>query len=513
MKICSQCNGAQPDDAEFCALCGAPLTEQPAEETAAPEAEPQTEEAAAPEAEPQTEEAASQATKKVSTGLVIALILVVLLVVAVIVGKGRYDQSQSQSPSVQDGTSVDLSGSLLLGHHINAHGYGSYSVHYEKNDEGIMEYSYLNESGETVTMGEADVAEKMDEVLATCGDMTLTNRELQYYYEQQFYSFYSMYSSYLSYFMNTAQGLDEQLDLSGEGTWQQSFLTGAVDMFHQIAALCQQGQAEGFTLTDEQQAQIDSATDLQATAAQYGYEDIKAFFDDYMPPFATQESYKKYVEQNLYANFYASYLSEQIELTDSEIEAYYDENAETYASSYGITKLDKNVVNVRHILIQPESTMAEDGTSTVTDEAWAAAEEEAQRIYQLWLDGDATEESFAQLAEEYTQDPGSQTTGGLYEDVYPGQMVAEFNDWCFADGRQVGDHGVVKTSYGYHIMFFSGEGDYIYWRMVAESQLRSQKASEERNVLADGYALMSDLSNAILMDATAPSAPVEAVTE
>lgn len=508
MKICSQCNGAQPDDAEFCALCGAPLTQEPAEEASSAQ------ETAVPEAEPQAEETeAPAAKKKVSPGLIIALVLVVLLVVAVIVGKGNYDQSQSQEPTTQDGTTVDISGSLLLGHHINAHGYGSYSVHYEKNDEGIMEYSYLNESGETVTMGEADVAAKMDEVLATCGDMTLTNRELQYYYEQQFYSFYSMYSSYLAYFMNTAQGLDEQLDLSGEGTWQQSFLTGAIDMFHQIAALCQQGQAEGFTLTDEQQAQIDSATDLQATAAQYGYEDLEAFFADYMPPFATQESYTKYVQENLYANFYANYLADQIELSDSEIEAYYDENADTYQSTYGITKLDKNVVNVRHILIQPESTTADDGTSTVTDEAWAAAEEEAQRIYQLWLDGDATEESFAQLAEEYTQDAGSQTTGGLYEDVYPGQMVTEFNDWCFADGRQVGDHGVVKTSYGYHIMFFSGEGDYIYWRMVAESQLRSQRASEERSVLTEGYDMTSDLANAILMDATAPTAPVEAVTE
>lgn len=504
MKICNHCNGAQPDDAEFCALCGAPLTEEEA-----PQQEQSSETAAAPEA-PATE----QKKKKSPIGWIIALVLVVLLVVAVIYGKGQYDQSQSQMSQSQGESATEVSGDLLMGHHINAYGYGSYSVHYETNDEGTMEYSYLNENGETVTMSETDVAAMMDEVLATCGDMTMTNRELQYYYEQQFYSFYSMYSSYISYFMNTYQGLDEQLDLSGEGTWQQSFVDAAVEMFHQIAALCQQGQAEGFTLTDEQQEQLASATDLQATAAQYGYEDLDAFFADYMPPFATQESYTKYVEENLYANFYANYLADQLELTDSEIEAYFDENAETYESYYGITKVDKNVVNVRHILIMPESTTAEDGTTTITEEAWAAAEAEAQRIYQLWLDGDATEESFALLAEEYTQDPGSQSTGGLYEDVYPGQMITEFNDWCFADGRQAGDHGVVRTeSYGYHIMFFSGEGDYVYWRTMAESQLRSEKASEERTVLTESCAMTWDLSKAILMDSAVPSTPVEAVTE
>ena len=39
---------------------------------------------------------------------------------------------------------------------------------------------------------------------------------------------------------------------------------------------------------------------------------------------------------------------------------------------------------------------------------------------------------------------------------YPGQMVETFNDWCFADGRQPGDYGIVKTDYGYHLMYFVG---------------------------------------------------------
>ena len=58
------------------------------------------------------------------------------------------------------------------------------------------------------------------------------------------------------------------------------------------------------------------------------------------------------------------------------------------------------MVNVRHILIQPED--AEDETT------WMAAEELAQSIYERWQREGATEERFAELADMETEDPGSQ---------------------------------------------------------------------------------------------------------
>lgn len=481
MKICKNCNAAQPDDAAVCALCGASLTEEAPKEEFPMDGSFTIEVEEGPELEETTPK-----KKKSPVGLIVGLALAALVVVAVIIGKGSYDQKQA--------------GAAL---HTNAYGFASNSVHYETDENGVVTYSYMNEQGETVSL-DADVVEGwMDDVVATCGERQLTNRELQYYYDQQFYSFYSTYSSYISYLMDLYQPLDEQQAMGGEDTWQRSFLTGAVEMYQQVAALCQQGEAEGFALTEEQQAQVDSTVDFASAAAQYGYDDVDRFLRENLGPFCTAASYESYIRDNLYAQFYASYLTEQLELTDAEIEAYYDENAEAFQSSY-IEKIDKNVVNVRHILIMPES--AEDGT--ITDEAWAAAEEEAQRIYDEWLEAGATEDAFAELAAQYTQDTGSQSTGGLYENVYPGRMVAEFNDWCFADGRKAGDHGIVKTeSYGYHIMFFCGEGDYIYWRMAAESDLRNDRASTDRAALTETFAPTEDLDKAALLDATAPTAP------
>ena len=120
------------------------------------------------------------------------------------------------------------------------------------------------------------------------------------------------------------------------------------------------------------------------------------------------------------------------------------------------------LANVRHILVKPEGGTYNSNTGMYdyTEEEKAAARDEAEAILNEWKSGDATEESFAALANEKSDD-GDGTTGGLYEDVYPGQMVAAFEDWCF-DNRKAGDTGIVETEYGCHVMFYSGDSETSY---------------------------------------------------
>ena len=140
----------------------------------------------------------------------------------------------------------------------------------------------------------------------------------------------------------------------------------------------------------------------------------------------------------------------------------------------------------------------EDGT--YTDEAWAEAEQKAQALLDEWKAGEATEDSFAALANENSEDPGSSSNGGLYEDVYPGQMVETFNDWCFADGRQPGDYGIVKTDYGYHILFFVGASDEIYWFQTAKEDYLSDLAVKIQDEITAKYTFVSYVDQAALVD-------------
>ena len=145
---------------------------------------------------------------------------------------------------------------------------------------------------------------------------------------------------------------------------------------------------------------------------------------------------------------------------------------------------DRKTVNVRHILIQPDKD-ANDQTS-VDDEKWASAYKEAKKILAEYKKGDKTEEAFAELAKEHSAD-GNASEGGIYENVYTGRMVNPFSAWIFDNSRKPGDTGIVKTQFGYHIMYFVGDGEQKDWEYKASTALANSEGSSEIEKLAEDY--------------------------
>lgn len=115
----------------------------------------------------------------------------------------------------------------------------------------------------------------------------------------------------------------------------------------------------------------------------------------------------------------------------------------------------QDTVSVRHILIMAEA----DENGVYTDEAKAAAKAKAEEILAAFQAGEQSETEFAVLASLYSEDSGSSGAGGLYTGIEPGQMVPEFDEFCFAD-HNYGDTGIVYGDNGgyagYHIMFYVG---------------------------------------------------------
>ena len=140
---------------------------------------------------------------------------------------------------------------------------------------------------------------------------------------------------------------------------------------------------------------------------------------------------------------------------------------------------DENpTIDIRHILVPLGTGSIAEGEEGYEDEQAqlkADAHAKAEGLLSQWQSGEATEDSFAALALKESTD-GSKYDGGLYTEVYQGQMVAEFNDWCFDASRQPGDTGVVDTQYGAHVMYFSGV-NMNRWQSQAASALRSEAYS------------------------------------
>lgn len=137
---------------------------------------------------------------------------------------------------------------------------------------------------------------------------------------------------------------------------------------------------------------------------------------------------------------------------------------------------DENpTIDIRHILVSLGTGSIAEGEEGYEDQQAqlkADAHAKAEELLAQWQSGEATEDSFASLALKESAD-GSKYDGGLYTEVYQGQMVTEFNDWCFDTARQSGDTGVVDTQYGSHVMYFSGVNA-ARWQTQVAANLRTE---------------------------------------
>ena len=132
----------------------------------------------------------------------------------------------------------------------------------------------------------------------------------------------------------------------------------------------------------------------------------------------------------------------------------------------------EKTVSVRHILF---ATKDQSTNEALSAEEIANKKAKAESTLKKFNEGDKSEDSFAALANEFTEDTGTNTNGGLYENIYPGQMVSAFNDWIFDSKRKTGDVDIVETEFGYHLIYFvKADGTEYY-----DSAIRASKASED----------------------------------
>ncbi len=98
-----------------------------------------------------------------------------------------------------------------------------------------------------------------------------------------------------------------------------------------------------------------------------------------------------------------------------------------------------------HILIGYEGAFRSE--SKLTEEN---AQAKADSILNVLKSNPKNEELFAELAEQFTDDPSGKGKGGDLDWFTDGQMVYEFNE--FVINNPVGALGVVKTPFGFHVI-------------------------------------------------------------
>lgn len=353
-------------------------------------------------------------------------------------------------------------------------------------------------------------------VVATAGEFSLTNELLNVFYWVQFNEFMNtngIYAYYM-YGLDESKPLDSQKISGVDVTWEQYFLDSGMSLWYQCALLNTMAKEAGFALdADMMQVLDEMLVELEADALENGYADADALVSDAIGTGCTAQGYYDYMVFYWTAMYYYVELVEELAPADEQIRAYFEEHSADFAAS-GITAETAPYVDVRHILIMPKGgTTNVSGTTTYSEEEWETCRQAAQTILDTWTAGEATEDSFAALANEHSEDGGSNTTGGLYEGVTDeGKYVPEFEGWCIEKGRQPGDTGLVKTTYGYHVMYCSAvhEAWYMAAQQTMVQELYTQKMDQYMQDIPFEYDLSAVVLGGILVQETAPEATTPA---
>ncbi|WP_026558956.1 peptidylprolyl isomerase [Bacillus sp. J37] len=154
--------------------------------------------------------------------------------------------------------------------------------------------------------------------------------------------------------------------------------------------------------------------ELQELVDSYGGEET--FEQQLTASGLTQDDIKEDIEVNLKIE---KLLEPQIEITEEEMQTYFDENKDSFAQT--------KQVKASHILVEDEET--------------------AKEVQEKLDNG----EDFAELAKEYSTDTASAESGGDLGFFGEGSMVAEFEEAAFSmKVDEISDP--VKSDYGYHII-------------------------------------------------------------
>jgi peptidyl-prolyl cis-trans isomerase D len=200
---------------------------------------------------------------------------------------------------------------------------------------------------------------------------------------------------------------------------------------------------------------------------QVSEDDVKAYYQSNAARFKSPESADiEYVVLDVEA------VRQNITVNEADLKTYYEQNVQKMAV--------KEERRASHILINA----AKDASPADKQKAKAKAQELLEQVRKKPA-------AFAELAKQYSQDPGSANKGGDLEFFPRGAMVKPFEDAAFALKKsELSD--VVESDFGYHIILLTDiktpkTKSFEEMRPEMEAELKKQQAQRKFAELAETF--------------------------
>jgi len=273
---------------------------------------------------------------------------------------------------------------------------------------------------------------RKDSTAMVINDREYSAGEVSYYYSlsRQQYAYYLQYMGYDS----SLSDRDQIFDSSTNQTYYDLFMEGAKANMIQVAALADAARAEGMTLDEVAQADVDAALNTYKNyATQYGYNlpsYLKANFGEFM----TEEILVSCMEEDALASQYYNAYAETLSYDASDLKAYYDENAD---------KMDSFTYDLCFI---NGLLSGEDVTDEQKQAAMDLAKSEAEKL--LHATDFSVEASLIANKDDNSYYNENLTSVGS-------NIGTLYADWLAEDGRKDGDVTVIDgAASGYYVVRF-----------------------------------------------------------
>lgn len=225
----------------------------------------------------------------------------------------------------------------------------------------------------------------------------------------------------------------------------------SLDMKTRYAQISAMRADESFKLTDEQENKIKEQIDqfaqqIEAAALQTGRPAGRLMAESYGPGI-TMDHFNKYLRQTLELQFYLEYMMERFEVSEAEIDAYYEEH-----------KADYLLYNYKSYAYTADVTtdMAEEKKKALIGEV----EQRANKALEVYLEDE--EKDFATAMAKYETDSDKrQALKDDPESVVQSRMTATqlpsvAGEWLKDTARKAGDTTVIAGSDRVWVLEFEG---------------------------------------------------------
>ena len=278
------------------------------------------------------------------------------------------------------------------------------------------------------------------------GETNYTAAEMNYYY----YNAYYQYAEYMNMFgVDFNQPLENQdCVLTEEGSWKDFLMETALDNVKAMEAIYAEAMAEGYEMSEAGKEEVEHEMEhLGEYASSNGFSSVKKYLLAGYGTGVNEAMVREMMTMATLVNEYANAKAETFSYTDSEIEAYYKDNVDSFRE-----------YDLHYYYIAAETEEITDAEGNTTTEVVAGGVEAALAAAKEIAANVTDEATFDAAVAAYKEGATVSHTHGYTKS----SLNLAYRDWATDSARAEGDVTAVSNENGAYVVLYVGYEDNMY---------------------------------------------------